>query len=469
MKGDPSRPLRQGFTTGSAAAAAAKAAAMGLLGLDESSATVSSTSDDQSPAVRPDRAAERDGLADRADVASPAEGLDLSGVLPRAAGGGATWDNKAVALETVASGCGAPKKAGLEVATHRSVDIPLPGGGRLVVPLESVQADGWAWVVKDAGDDPDATHGARIGCRVELLPRGPAGAVFIEGGAGVGRVTLPGLPVPPGQAAINPVPRRQIADAVGEALRAGGFTGAARVTVMVENGEAIARRTLNPRLGILGGISILGTAGIVKPFSHEAWRATITSGLAVARAAGLTTCAFSTGRRSERMLMAHCPGLPLLAFVQAADFFAFSLRSAVELGFTEIVWGCFFGKLVKMAQGLEYTHAHAGATDFALLAELAAQAVQGVCEAEAESAAHPAKARGRGGEAPVAALPQAVARANTARHALELVEPQEARRVFAGLTAQRSLDAARVFAGPGPRLRLVCFGFEQGVLSDTEG
>ena len=364
MKRDPSRPLRQGFTTGSAAAAAAKAAAMALLGAG-----------------------------------------------------------------------GHPQR----------VDIPLPGGGRLEVPLADVRADGWAWVVKDGGDDPDATHGARIGCRVELLPDGPAGAVELEGGPGVGRVTLPGLPVPPGQAAINPVPRRQIAEAVGEALRAGGFSGAARVTVEVENGEAIARHTLNPRLGILGGISILGTAGIVKPFSHEAWRATIASGLAVARAAGLTTCAFSTGRRSERMLMAHCPGFFPLSFVQAADFFAFSLRSAVEMGFTEIVWGCYFGKLAKMAQGLEYTHAHAGATDFTLLADLAAVA----------------------GAAP--AITQAVAAANTARHALELVQPAGVRRVFAALTARRALRAARSFAGPGPRLRLVCFDFDQGVLSETGG
>lgn len=267
----------------------------------------------------------------------------------------------------------------------------------------------------------------------------------ILGGRGVGRVTLPGLPVAVGQPAINPVPRAQIEQAAREVLETAGFRGDVRLTIEVEDGEAIARRTLNPRLGIVGGISILGTQGIVKPFSHEAWKATIESGLQVARAAGIDTAAFSTGRRSERMLMAHRPDLPELCFVQAADFYGFSMRRAQELGFARIVWGCFFGKLAKMAQGQEYTHAHAQPTNFAALAGLAAQA-----------GASPRVCR-------------AVAEANTARHALELVPEEDIRQRFAYLTAVRALETARSFlgTGPSPAVEIVCFGFEEGVLAEV--
>ena len=383
-----------------------------------------------------------------------------------------------------------------------AADIPLPGGGRLVVPVESVTGEGLgarATVVKDAGDDPDATNKARISCvamadagdgagkadtgRITggseaaragggkppaakgLRPldthrevaggaapeRSETARVVILGGRGVGRVTLPGLPVPVGQPAINPVPRSQIEQAAREVLDAAGFQGDVRLIIEVADGEAIARHTLNPRLGIVGGISILGTQGIVKPFSHEAWRATIESGLQVARAAGIETAAFSTGRRSERMLMARFPELPELCFVQAADFFGFSLKRAQELGFSRIVWGCFFGKLAKMAQGLEYTHAHSEPTDFEALAGLAAQAgaTPGAC--------------------------RAVAGANTARHALEIVPEGDTRRRFAALTAAQALKSARSFfrTGPSqefrePRLEIVCFGFETGILTEAQ-
>ena len=411
---------------------------------------------------------------------------------------------------TTGSAAAAAAKAALfyllEGREEQVADIPLPGGGRLDVPVESVAREGAgvrAMVVKDAGDDPDATNKARISCVVRIMreekmppaakglrpletlvgdagdagheracgtcaavpamPAGgageagpgreggqrgvvPAGRVRVEilGGSGVGRVTLPGLPVAVGQPAINPVPRAQIEQAAREVLDQAGFTGEVRLTIEVENGETIARHTLNPRLGIVGGISILGTQGIVKPFSHEAWKATIESGLQVARAAGIDTAAFSTGRRSERMLMAHHPELPELCFVQAADFYGFSMRRAQELGFRRIVWGCFFGKLAKMAQGLEYTHAHAQPTNFAALAGLAAQA-----------------------GAPQEAW-RAVAGANTARHALEIVPDGDIRQRFADLTAARALETARSFfrTGPSPEVEIVCFGFEVGILAE---
>ena len=396
------------------------------------------------------------------------------------------------------------KAALLRMLTGKCPDIvetPLPTGERLGVPVESAKAQdgsGWASVVKDAGDDPDATNGARIVCRATLAPWPPEGdagrghgsasrspgdvlCVTIEGGQGVGRVTLPGLPVAVGEAAINPAPRAQIEAAAREALE--GVSGQVRLVVEVENGREIARHTLNPRLGIEGGISILGTQGIVKPYSHAAWRATIDQSLSVARAGGLVTAAFSTGRRSERLLMAWRPDLPDLAFVQAADFFAHALREAVRRGFSQIVWGCFFGKLAKMAQGLAYTHARTEPTDFALLADLAARA-----GADEQAC-------------------RAVRGANTARHALEIVPEGSVRDRFAALTAQAALAAAVGFArlpageagdlpdphglgqgsgrspasrgdgtpaardqkegGPsgGPRIEIVCFGFDEAVLA----
>jgi cobalt-precorrin-5B (C1)-methyltransferase len=258
----------------------------------------------------------------------------------------------------------------------------------------------------------------------------------------VGRVTLPGLPVSVGQAAINPGPRAQITKAAREALAEVGYQGAVRLVLMVANGEKIAAKTLNPRLGIVGGISILGTTGIVKPFSHEAWQATIASGLAVAKAmgVGVDLAALTTGRKSERLLMAQRPDLPPWAFIQAADYFAFALKLAADQGFERIVWGCFFGKLLKMAQGLEYTHAKAGASDMALLAQMAQ-----ACGASPETVA-------------------AVARANTARHALELMDPG-VRPAFASRVAAKALDAARRFAGPGPGLEIVCFDFSGELLT----
>nr|WP_279343243.1 cobalt-precorrin-5B (C(1))-methyltransferase CbiD [Fundidesulfovibrio terrae] len=351
---------------------------------------------------------------------------------------------------TTGSAAAAAAKAALEfLLTGRKkahVDIPLPTGGRLQVAVASVgfldEGRARAVVVKDAGDDPDATNRARIACLAELVP-GEPGAVALEGGRGVGRVTRPGLPVPVGQAAINPAPRAQIVQAAREAMHAAGHSGAASLVIEVEDGEAMAARTLNPRLGILGGISILGTQGIVKPFSLDAWKATIDSGLEVARASGADTAAFATGRRSERMLMELLPELPEVCFVQAADFFAYSIERAARLGFAGIVWGCYFGKLVKMAQGLAYTHAHEAPTDFEALARLAgrAGADEHVC--------------------------REVAGANTARHALEIVPEGAVRRRFAALTAQGAVAAARSFAKDGPRLRICCFGFEGGLLAEA--
>lgn len=349
---------------------------------------------------------------------------------------------------TTGSAAAAAAKAALlrlfDLAVPERVDIPLPDGGRLPVPVASCVEDGGgarAVVIKDGGDDPDATHGARIACLAVLVPDAQPGAVDLEGGEGVGRVTLPGLPVAVGEAAINPAPREQIARAAREAMDQAGYRGGVRLVVEAPDGARLAARTLNPRLGIIGGISILGTHGIVLPFSHEAWLATIESGLKVARATGSPTAALSTGRSSERLLMAQRPDLPPTAFVQAADHFGFSLRLAASLEFREIVWGCYFGKLVKMAEGLENTHARSGRADFARLADLAERA----------------------GATPEAC--RAVRQANTARHVLEILEPSGVGRRLAELVAAQAMVACRRLAGDGPELHLFCFDFAGDLLA----
>jgi len=307
------------------------------------------------------------------------------------------------------------------------LDTPLPTGERLAVPVERVTSERGAargLVIKDGGDDPDATHMAAIEAVVRLAPKRPG--VRVAGGRGVGRVTLPGLPVAPGEAAINPAPRAQIAAAVQEALDAAGFAGGAEALIEVPEGEAIARHTMNARLGILGGISILGTRGTVRPFSHESWAAAVAQGLSVARALGHAEIALCTGGRSERLLRAALPRLAGRCFVQAADFFAFSCREAARLGFARLAWGVFFGKLVKQAQGLPQTHAREAPLDLAFLAGRARAA--GVAEALAEE----------------------TARANTARHALELLRGSAALpRLLRGLCAQAAQHAARFAAGEG--------------------
>ncbi len=337
---------------------------------------------------------------------------------------------------------GAAKAAALLLLTGRApgtVSVPLPGGGCMELPVAGAwREDGAARavVVKDGGDDPDATHGARIGCRVSFAPDAGPGGVLVDGGEGVGRVTLPGLPVPVGQAAINPAPRAQIAAAVAEAAREAGHAGGLSAVVSVAGGEAIARGTLNPRLGIVGGISILGVSGIVRPFSHEAWKASVAEALDVARALGHETVGFSTGRRSERLLRAARPGLPETACVQAADFFAFALAQAGARRFRRIVWAAFGGKLVKMAQGLENTHARKGDTDFS--------ALSGWCAA----AGWPEKTARR------------AATANTARHAFEMAPSAEAKAALARLLADAALAHMRRFAGDGPELEILVFDFD---------
>jgi len=320
------------------------------------------------------------------------------------------------------------------------VEVPLPGGGSLTITLHYHKRQGGrgeAAVIKDAGDDPDVTNGAEISARVWRLDgSGTKEEVVFQGGEGVGRVTKPGLVLAVGEPAINPVPRKMIRRSLsaiwqkvcpGQPMRLG-------VEIFVPRGEELARHTLNPRLGILGGLSILGTTGLVKPFSHAAYRATIVASLRVAQAQGLKKIVFTTGGKSESHLRVQLPELPEEAFVQMGDYIRFALKAAGNLGFTEITVGAFFGKALKMAQGWGHTHASRGLADLKQLGRL-------VLEKTGDER-----------------LGQEVSQANTGRQALEILLAARAIPVVAAVGA-RMLAAVRSFTGPGPTLAALILDF----------
>ncbi len=247
------------------------------------------------------------------------------------------------------------------------VDIPLPRGGRAAFALAETALDGrtaCAAVVKDAGDDPDVTHGALVQARVRLAE--PGAGVLFRAGPGVGTVTRPGLPLPPGEPAINPVPRAMIGAALAE-LRAAPD---AVVEIGVEGGEALALRTLNGRLGIVGGLSILGTTGVVIPYSCAAWIDTIHRGIDVARASGLPHVAGSTGSTSEAAVAA-LHGLPEMALLEMGDFAGGMLKYLRRHPVPRVSVAGGVAKMTKLAQGRLDLHSRRGAADMAALAALA--------------------------------------------------------------------------------------------------
>jgi len=259
-----------------------------------------------------------------------------------------------------------------------SVECALPNGHRVNFPVTEGGRHGqtaFAVVVKDAGDDPDVTHKARLTAHLHLLPQEP-GAVRLEGGRGVGRVTRPGLGLALHGPAINPVPRRNIEENIravaGALLEKAGIM--ARISV--PDGEKIAKRTLNPRLGILDGISILGTSGIVRPYSTAAFRDSVIQAIEVVAAQGQSpdrkTVVLTTGRRTERFAMTVLPALDPVCFVQMGDFVGHALETVVRVGIRHVVVAGMVGKLTKIAHGGTMTHAGRGPINRELVAEIAA-------------------------------------------------------------------------------------------------
>lgn len=324
------------------------------------------------------------------------------------------------------------------------VTVRLLTGQDLSIAVESSERlserQAVARVIKDAGDDPDVTHKALIGAMVNLLGSGriQGDSIVITGGRGVGRVTKPGLDVKPGEPAVNPGPRRMIRMALNDVRQQYGSNVPVEVEVFVPRGEELAKKTLNARLGILGGISILGTTGIVRPMSHEAYRATIRAALDVARAMGNDVLVFTTGRRSERFSQALWPRLAPEAFVQIGDFFRFSLSAAGERRFSAVTLAVFFGKAVKMAQGVPHTHA---AKSRMSLEQLARWTLEETADAQ---------------------LARKVGAANTARHAFEHLYPGHCQVI--DRVGRQVVSAARGFSGEKMDIQCIIFDFDGNVI-----
>jgi cobalt-precorrin-5B (C1)-methyltransferase len=324
---------------------------------------------------------------------------------------------------------------------QHTVEIGLPSGQRVQFTVDTcttstTQAE--AVVVKDAGDDPDVTHGARLTATVRW--RDEPG-LQLDGGVGVGVVTKPGLGLELGAPAINPVPRRMITEAVGEVVDLG--QRGVEITISVPDGERMARKTTNARLGILGGISILGTTGIVRPFSTASWRASVEQAISVLAAQGEDTVVLCTGGRTEKGAMKLLPGLPEVCFVEVGDFTGAALRQAVEHRLDRIIFAGMAGKLTKLASGIPMTHYTRSKVSLDLLEDITLAA---------------------GGPPELA---ENVAQANTARHAAELWDQAgllpaagrelcaRAARVLSRFCAELAIPDAR----PTPEVRVIMVDF----------
>lgn len=251
------------------------------------------------------------------------------------------------------------------------VEIALPSGKRVAFALaEFARGDDFAraGVVKDAGDDPDVTHGALI--RATVRRAAPGAGVIFKAGEGVGTVTRPGLPLPPGEPAINPVPRQMMRQTIEEAARSLGVGADAEIEISVPGGEEMARHTLNGRLGIVGGLSILGTTGIVTPFSCAAWIDSIHRGVDVARASGLSHIAGTTGSTSEAAV-GDLYDLPEAALIEMGDFVGGFLKYLRTHPIARVTIGGGFAKMTKFAQGRLDLHSGRSSVDFARLGETA--------------------------------------------------------------------------------------------------
>lgn len=321
-----------------------------------------------------------------------------------------------------------------------TVRVPTPLGFDLTISINRLwYADGIAvaGVIKDGGDDPDVTHGAEVLAQVRRVA-GPG--VVIKGGLGVGTVTQPGLELPPGSPAINPVPLRMIREGVAIALGTDQPDPGVEVTISIPAGELLAKKTLNERIGILGGLSILGTTGIVRPMSTASWRASVVQAIDVAAANSLAHIVLTTGGRSERFAEGLFPLLPEMAFVQMGIFTGDSLRRAHLRGVPRVTICGMIGKIAKLAAGQMQTHVAGGAVDVAFLAELA-------------------RAVGASDD-----LCAAIARANTGKHVEELIEAAGLSAFHEHLAA-RAASACNTHAGGQLELEVILFDLDGRVLA----
>ena len=292
-------------------------------------------------------------------------------------------------------------------------------------------------VIKDAGDDPDVTHGAEICATVSFTDQ--AGTIAIEGGIGVGRVTKPGLGLNIGQAAINSVPTKMIERAVEELPLKQLNKRGIRVIISVPRGEEIAKKTDNPRLGIIGGISILGTTGIVVPYSTASFAASIRQSLDVALAMGSDTVVLTTGGRSEdfakelfRRLM------PEHSFVQMGDFAGYSIKQCANKKVRKAIIAGFIGKLTKMAMGVKQTHVKGSNVSMEFLAQVAQECTSSL------------------------SIIAEVKNANTARHVSEIIDNKSVTGFYNRL-CKKVCEQMQEYSGGKLQLEVIMFRFDGNI------
>ena len=322
-----------------------------------------------------------------------------------------------------------------------SVAIVLPIGREAAFPVKRCEfgaSRAVCSVVKDAGDDPDVTDKAEL--TVEAAWAKEQGVRLLRGD-GIGKVTKEGLGIPVGEISITPVPRKHLIENLERELD--GEKRGLEVTISVPGGEAMAAKTLNHRLGIVGGISILGTTGIVFPFSTAAYRESIVQALDVCLAAGLDEVVITTGGKSEQYAQQHLKELPETAFVQMGDFVGFTLRTCKRKKLRRATIAGMIGKLSKMAKGKMQTHAAGSEVDMGLLAEIAAEA----------------------GAAPD--IVGQVRAANTGRHVGEIVIAAGVKGFFDAVCRRVAANAAK-HAGGGLAVRVLLVDFDGKLLGTAE-
>jgi cobalt-precorrin-5B (C1)-methyltransferase len=321
-------------------------------------------------------------------------------------------------------------------ASVQEVTISLPKGKSAALKVAwTKQEDGRATsaVIKDGGDDPDVTSGAEICSTVSFNEQ--TGAIVIEGGKGVGRVTKPGLGLEIGKPAINPTPMEMLKQTVSEVAKEQLKSKGVNVLISVPRGEEIAKKTDNPRLGILGGISILGTTGIVLPYSTASFAAAIRQGLDVALAAGADSVILTTGGRSEDFAKALFPSMPDHCFVQMGDFAGYSIRQCASKNVRKATIAGFIGKLTKMAMGVKQTHVAGSHINMEFMASLAKQC--GASEAIVEE----------------------IRTANTARHVSEIVS-KHGIAGYSNLMCQKVHQQMAAHAGAALDIQVIMFEFD---------
>lgn len=338
---------------------------------------------------------------------------------------------------------GAAKAGLLAIINQRKVDsveITLPKDRKLTLNVASCTfgpSSARCAVIKDGGDDPDVTHGAEIVADVVITES--KGLIEVDGGKGVGRVTKPGLGLEIGTAAINPTPKKMLlqnlADAAGQLLQRCGIS----VTISVPMGEEIAQKTDNPRLGILGGISILGTTGIVIPYSTASFAAAIRQSLDVTVAMKGDTVVLTTGGRSEEFARNEI-NLPDHCFVQMGDFAGYTIQQCAKKGIRKAYVAGFIGKLAKIASGVKQTHVKGSKVDMEFLAHLA----QGC---------------GAGGD-----TLERIRRANTARHVQEIIVQDGVEGFFSAICSEvhRHMSA---HSGNAVVIEVILFDFDGTALA----